>query len=102
GRRGPGLRLDLPRVLLRSRGRGQPAPHYPPGGTTLIGLHAAPERGWSVGVRPPACLPDAGRARHRGRLPTPPGRPLILLLAAPRPGAAHLIRPRNRLGSGER
>ena len=31
---------------------------------TLIGLCAALERGGSVGVRPPAGLPDAGRPRH--------------------------------------
>jgi hypothetical protein len=56
------------------------------------GLRAAPDRGRSVGVRPPAGLPDAGRASHRGRLPAPPRRPLVLLLATPRSRAAHVVR----------
>ena len=75
--RGAGLRLDRPTAfMLRSRRRDQPAPH-----------HLREERnarrptcsgpGRFVGVRPPAGLPDAGRARHRGRLSAPPGRPLV-------------------------
>ena len=35
----------------------------------------------------------------RGRLPTPPGRPLVLLLPATRPRASDVVRTRTRLGT---
>ena len=78
--RGAGLRLDQPGVLLHSPPARSPC--APPSSrrnarrpTFRCGPGAAPR------CCPPAGLPDAGWARHPGRLPAPPGRPKVLLLA---------------------
>jgi hypothetical protein len=83
------------RSAARSRARSAYAAH-PPGGAALGGARTAPDGERPPDVRPPARLPTAGRASLRGRLPAPPGHPLVLRFSATRPGAARVVRARGQ------